>query len=1042
MSSRISVKTTFEPAKTIEPIYTGGDVSLDRSGRLLASCVEEDVLILNIQTGERVFRIENDGEAITSLALSPSASHLVVCSRSLSMRIYNLNSPKPELQTTLKPHTTPVITSTIDATGTLLATGGADGSVKVWDIKGGFVTHTFHGHGGLVSALSFFQVTSGPISKPKAKRKSIEADHASADALSFFLASGGEDGKIRIWNLRTRKSVASLDSHVSVVKSLDFSEQQQTLLSAGRDKTMILWDSKSWKPRKVIPVLEVVEAAGFASDGKYCYSGGENGKVRIWSTSSGKEVTKEQIAGSESESIVSIQCGPDFLLSVHLDQTIQLHNLQVLNDVIPGTSIDPLPLIRRISGNHDEIIDMALVGPDRSLLALATNTESIRVVCIVESAATPSRNFGADVALLSGHSDIIICLDVDWSGHWLATGAKDNSARLWRLDPSTFSYTCFASFTGHAESLGAIALPRTPSSPQAASDSLHHPPAYLITGSQDRTIKRWDTSKLNISPSPTSTHSITKSLYTRVAHEKDINAIDVSSTSSIFASASQDRTIKIWDLESGSVAGILRGHKRGVWSIRFAPKDTPPISTDAGSSSKGLLVSGSGDRTVKLWSLNTYTCILTFEGHSNSVLKVLWLSPPAPSFSSDQDDPDNLASTKIPQKTHPIIASASSDTLIKLWSPYISTSSTSSSTVNISDNHLLTTLDNHTDRVWALATPTTVSHPSKPTPKFSKSSPSSLSSIQDAYPLLSGSADATITLWTDTTSRTFHSASAAQTLRIEQDQALQNHIRARNYREVITLALQLNHPGRLLSLFEDVINNSAPSASGAAADTQRQGGGDEGGEERSISGSREVDDVLAHLSQAQLYALLLRVRDWNTNARTAPVAQRILHIILKSYPVTAFVDMARHHHHHYHGQTGASSTAGYPAVADADPSTAGGGGKAAMRGAGGAAGARAAGATAMKDLLRALEAYTERHLRRMEDLLDESFLIEYTLGCMEEGLGAAGLEGGPSTQAAGVGGFVGHDDDDGKISRKRIGGKGEEGRETDAERSDGDVVML
>ena len=1010
-------------------------MSLDSSGRLLASCVEEDVLILNIQTGERVFRVEIDGEAITSLALSPSASHLVVCSRSLSMRIYNLNNQVPELQTILKPHTTPVITSTIDATGTLLATGGADGAVKVWDIKGGFVTHTFHGHGGVVSALSFFQRTSEPISKPKAKRKSTEADY---DALSFFLASGGEDGKIRIWNLRTRKSVASLDSHISVIKSLDFSEQQQTLLSAGRDKTIILWDFKSWKPRKVIPVLEVVEAAGFASDGKYCYSGGENGKVRIWSTSSGKEVTKEQRAGNESDSIVSIQCGPDFLLSVHLDQTIQLHNLQVLDDFIPGTSIDPLPLIRRISGNHDEIIDMALVGPDRSLLALATNTESIRVVSIVESTATPSLNFGADVALLSGHSDIIICLDVDWSGHWLATGAKDNSARLWRLDPSTSSYTCFASFIGHAESLGAIALPRTPSSPQAASDPLNHPPAYLITGSQDRTIKRWDTSKLSVSPSSTSTHSISKSLYARVAHEKDINAIDVSATSSIFASASQDRTIKVWDLESGSVAGILRGHKRGVWSIRFAPRNTPPISTDAGSSSKGLLVSGSGDRTVKLWSLNTYTCILTFEGHSNSVLKVLWLSPPPSPSSSNQDDPDNLASTKIPQKTHSIIASASSDTLIKLWSPYTSTSSTSTSAVNISDDHLLTTLDNHTDRVWALATATTVSHPSNPAPKLSQSSPSSLSSIQDAYPLLSGSADATITLWTDTTTRTLHTATAAQTLRIEQDQTLQNHIRARNYREAITLALQLNHPGRLLSLFEDVINNSGPSAAGAAADKQNEGGGGEGGEKSSISGSREVDDVLAHLSQAQLYALLLRARDWNTNARTAPVAQRILHIILKSYPVSAFVEMARHHHG-YHGAIGAFA-AGYSADADTSMTGGGGagqdsgGGKAGIRGgAGGAAGARA-GATAMKDLLRALEVYTERHLRRMEDLLDESYLVEYTLGCMDEVLGGD-LE--VRTQA-GVGG--GGDEDDAKISRNQIGGEGEE-RDTDGD-GDGDVVML
>jgi len=87
MAAKINIKTTFEPAKTIQPIYTGGDVSLDASGRWLATCVEEDVLIVDVQTGEPVARIEGDGEAVTSLCLSPSASHLVVCSRSLSMRI-------------------------------------------------------------------------------------------------------------------------------------------------------------------------------------------------------------------------------------------------------------------------------------------------------------------------------------------------------------------------------------------------------------------------------------------------------------------------------------------------------------------------------------------------------------------------------------------------------------------------------------------------------------------------------------------------------------------------------------------------------------------------------------------------------------------------------------------------------------------------------------------------------------------------------------------------------------------------------------------
>ena len=969
MASRISVKPTFEPARTIEPIYTGGDVSLDRSGRLLATCVEEDALVLNIHTGERMFRIENDGASITSLALAPSASHLVVCSRSLSMRIYDLNGPIPKLQRTLKPHTTPVITSTIDATSTLLATGGADGTIKVWDIRGGFATHTFHGHSGVISALCFFQCAPGHMTTPRGKRKSAGVDQSTADAPTFFLASGGEDGKIRIWNLQTRKSTASLDSHVSLVKSLDFSEQQHTLLSASRDKTIILWDSKSWKARKVLPVLEVVEAAGLLPDSSYCYSGGENGKVRIWSTSSGKEVTKEQIAGNESDSIVSIQCAPEYLLSVHLDQTIQLHDLSILEKVIGGPPIDPLPLMRRISGNHDEIIDVALVGPERSMLALATNTESIRLISIAESAADSFVfNFGADVALLSGHSEIIICLDVDWSGHWLATGAKDNSARLWRLDPSSSSYTCAATFQGHAESLGAIALPRMPPSSQDGLDPLNHPPAFLLTGSQDRTIKRWDTSKLKVSSSATSAHPISKSLYTRVAHEKDINAIDVSSTSSLFASASQDRTIKIWDLESGSVTGILRGHKRGVWSIRFAPHDTPAISTDSGTSSKGLLVSGSGDRTVKLWSLSTYTCILTFEGHSNSVLKVLWLSPP-PAPTSNQADADIPASGKIPQQTHPIIASASSDTLIKLWSPYSnsssspsSSSSSSSTTINISDNHLLTTLDNHSDRVWALATPTTIPQPHTSSSPSSSSNPTR-NNNKNNYALISGSADATLTLWTDTTSSTHHLATTAATTRIEADQTLQNHMRARNHSEAITLALQLNHPARLLAIFDDLLLSTRPSSTNTSVTT----------------GSPTVDQTLTHLPPSDLLTLLRRIRDWNTNARSAPTAQTLLHFILKAYPLAVFEALARGPRSSRRGGRDRDRASGGGDDVDADGD-----------GDGDTAVDAEVSAQGVRDLLRALEVYTARHLARWEELEEEAWLLEYTLGCMDEGLGVEG----------------------------------------------------
>nr|KMM72180.1 F-box/WD repeat-containing protein 7 [Coccidioides posadasii RMSCC 3488] len=916
--SKISVKTTFEAFRAIRPIFTGGSLSLDESGRLLASCVGEDVLITDLETGEQLASIEGDGEPITSISITPSASHLAICSRSLAMRIFSLPRSqdstfiKPELLRSLKPHTSPVVTTAIDSTGSLLATGSADGSIKVWDIKRGYATHTFHGHGGVVSALCFFESSAinGDNRKDGKKRKNKqknsipdfipleESTEQSEVTARFRLASGSEDGKIRVWDLFKRKGIASLDSHVSVVRGLSFSASTNTLLSGSRDKTIITWDASTWEVKRIIPVLESVEAAGFLHEGFLCYTGGENGRLRIWDPNRGSEVTHDQEATSEQEGIVAVEYYPGLpsILTVHVDQTLKFHSLAALSAFALGTKTGALPVIRTIAGNDDEVIDLACVGPERSLLAMATNSEYIRIVSTKPTEATKEQNyFGADIARLEGHDDIIICIDVDWSGHWLVTGAKDNSAKLWRIDPASHSYTCFATFTGHAESLGAIALSRSPPPEDSAAfrDPLNHPPAFLVTGSQDRTIKRWDTGKLNAESSRP------KAVYTRKAHDKDINALDVNHNATLFASASQDRTAKIWSLEDGSVLGILRGHKRGVWSIRFAPKDTPLINTkSAASTSRGLVATGSGDKTIKLWNLSDYSCLLTFEGHSNSVLKVLWLSPPR--ISSVDEDISSRGAAQV----HPLVASAAGDGLVKIWSPY--------------SGEVETTLDNHTDRVWALATPFP--------PSASPNSPSS-NKLEPDFSLISGAADSTVTFWKDTTSTTLSAAVSANSARIEQDQQLQNYIHAGAYREAITLALQLNHPARLLSLFTTAMDTEPTSS-------------------QALTGNPDIDTVIQSLSLDHLYLLLLRIRDWNTNARTSRVSQRLLFALFKSYPPSTFVELA-------------SRPNPMPA-----------------RGKG-------AKEAELKDILHALSAYTERHYKRVEELVDESYLVEWVLGEME-----------------------------------------------------------
>lgn len=910
MASKVSTKTTFEEFRAIEPFYTGGEITGNSAGTYLASTVDdEDCLIVNSSTAKPLCKIEGDGEAITSIALTPDADFVIICSRSLSMKIYQLTHTDgtitAEISRTLKPHNTPVVASTTDATGSLVVTGGADGVVKVWDIRGGYCSHTFHCHGGVVTALELFETSNAGTSISAKKRKSVEIN-GSQQSNALYLASGGEDGKIKVHNLNTKTQVASLESHVSVVRALSFSEQQGLIVSASRDRTLILWDVATWSARNVLTVTEELETAGFINDGEQIYAGGEQGRVRLWSTSTGRELQTPDSRGLETETVAKVVHIPGryALLAVRSNQVLELLSYQMLEQRIQSKK-NALVSMKTFSGNYDEVIDIACVG--KEMLAIADNTESVKIISTSVSDNVPDNSeFGSNLNSLEGHDDVVICMDVDSHGRWIATGSKDNTARLWYRDEGQSQFTCAATLAGHTASVGAVGLLKAPGKYQA--------PQILITGSEDKTIKKWDLSKL---PAVTDTpHAVAKAAFTRVAHEKDINAVDLSPIAPIFASASQDRSIKIWSLEDGSTTAVLKGHKRGVWSVRFSPAGTPALNLAEGGSSgnRGLLISGSGDNTVKVWSLNTYTCLLTFEGHQNSVLKVLWLPPPPVSDSEEE---------RQQHQNKPIIASASSDTLIKLWSPYALDDT----------DHLLATLDGHTDRVWSLASPLSAVRDSKS--KF-------------PYSLISGAADAKIAFWTDTTAMTATETSKAMTERIEQDQMLQNHILARNYKEVITLSLALNHPGRLLKVFQDVIN--LPEA-------ERDSG--------TYMGVQAVDDVLGSLNQEQLYKLLERVRDWNTNARTATVAQKVLNCLLRKYPQSLWTDMARDR-----------------TILRLARNT--------------SKGKVTTGSNGMKDLFRALEAYTERHYKRMEDLIDETYLLEYTLREMDEVAGTTVITNGTS----------------------------------------------
>ena len=297
-----------------------------------------------------------------------------------------------------------------------------------------------------------------------------------------------------------------------------------------------------------------------------------------------------------------------------------------------------LAITQQITGFNDEVIDTALLSlpsPTASTssattpplptfdthLAVATNSDLIRVYDLERF----------DTALLEGHEDVVLCLDKSTDGSVLFSGSKDKTARIWKSRPASsdiemdssspsseegasgkLEWDCVGICTGHVESVGAIAVSRTLIDKEV-SEGRKEGGGFLLTASQDRTVKMWDLGTLlssattpPIDEGPNSLRSLT----TLKIHEKDINTLSISPNNALLASGSQDRTAKLFRISyapatkkensesSGKLVllGSFVGHKRGVWCVRFSPIDM-------------CLATASGDRTVKLWNLNDFSCI-------------------------------------------------------------------------------------------------------------------------------------------------------------------------------------------------------------------------------------------------------------------------------------------------------------------------------------------------------------------------------------------------------------------------------------------------
>ena len=229
---------------------------------------------------------------------------------------------------------------------------------------------------------------------------------------------------------------------------------------------------------------------------------------------------------------------------------------------------------------------------------------------------------GTEVRTLTGHLQGVRCLQFDDTK--LISGSLDGTLKVWNWRTGD----CLSTYRGH--NAGVIGL--------------HFDGDLLVSASVDKTVKIWNFRD--------------KSVFTLRGHTDWVNAVKIDSVSRTIFSASDDLTIRLWDLDTRKCLRILNGHVGQVQQVIPLPRDfevddgiyvddsTSQASSDGASSPEvaqyvasapdsryddtfnhntdrtappRYILTSALDSTIRVWEVPTGKCVKTFFGHLEGV---------------------------------------------------------------------------------------------------------------------------------------------------------------------------------------------------------------------------------------------------------------------------------------------------------------------------------------------------------------------------------------------------------------------------------------